>query len=122
MSETSPLDPINSIIGELAHFNGEFNLEGSLRIDGTLSGRIISRGKIIVGPKGHVTTNIKARHVIVAGRVDGNIYALDSVTLLDSSSVHGDIIASNLVMEEGVVFEGRARINKIENETSFFES
>ncbi len=121
MTPSTP-DPINSIIGESAHFNGEFNLEGSLRIDGSLAGRVISRGKIIVGPKGHVTTNIKANTVIVAGRVDGNIYALDTVTLLEDSVVHGDIIASNLVMEEGVIFDGRARIKTIENEESFFEN
>lgn len=114
------LDPIDSIIGEKAQFNGDFILQGSLRIDGILTGKIISEGKVIVGPTGHVKTNIVARSVIVAGRVDGNIYALESVHLLEDSRLYGDIISANMIMSDGVIFEGRAKINRIQNEKDFF--
>lgn len=114
------LEPIDSIIGEKAQFNGEFVLQGSLRIDGVFSGKIISEGKVIVGPGGHVKTNIVARTVIVGGRVDGNIYALESVHLLEDARIYGDVISSNMIMQDGVIFEGRAKINKIDNEQAFF--
>jgi cytoskeletal protein CcmA (bactofilin family) len=116
------LEPLDSIIGEKAHFNGEFNLKGSLRIDGILSGKIVSEGKVIVGPSGHVKTNIIARTVIIAGRVDGNIFALESVHLLEDARLYGDIIASNMIMHNGVIFEGRAKITKIINEKEFFNN
>ena len=114
------LEPIDSIIGEKARFNGDFVLQGSLRIDGVISGKIVSEGKVIVGPMGHVKTNIIARSVIVAGRVDGNIYALESVHLLEDARLYGDIISANMIMSDGVIFEGRAKINKIQNEKEFF--
>ncbi|MDH4199069.1 MAG: polymer-forming cytoskeletal protein [Spirochaetia bacterium] len=116
------LEPIDSIIGEKAQFNGDFILQGTLRIDGVLSGKIVSEGKVIIGPRGHVKTNIIARTVIVAGRVDGNIYALESVHLLEDARLYGDIITSNMIMQDGVIFEGRAKINKIDNEKAFFEA
>jgi len=106
-------NPINTIIGEGARFNGEFILEGSLRIDGVFTGKILSEGKVIVGQTGHVKTNIQARVVVVAGRVDGNIYASDTAQLLSTAQVYGDIIAANLQVDEGVVFDGRARINRL---------
>ncbi len=115
MSKTQSIntaEAINTIIGEGAQFNGEFILPGSLRIDGTFSGKILSENKVIVGPTGHVKTNIQARQVIVAGQVDGNIYAVDGVHLLSTARVYGDIVSANLVVDEGVVFEGRARINQ----------
>lgn len=114
MSKNEKIDmsTIGTIIGEDARFRGEFDLDGPLRIDGGFAGRILSSNQVIVGETGHVETNIEAASVIVAGRVDGNIYALDSVHLLPSAIVHGDIIAPNLVVDEGVVFEGRAHINK----------
>lgn len=115
------IEPINSIIGEEAEFSGDFKLKGSLRIDGVFSGKIISEGKVIVGKTGHVKTNIKARNVIIAGRVDGNIYAFETAELLSEAQIQGDIIASNLKMQDGVIFEGRAQIKTIENEDSFFE-
>lgn len=112
MAQSFEYESINTIIGEGAKFNGEFILEGSLRIDGVFSGKILSEGKVIVGPTGHVKTNIQGRVVVVAGRVDGNIYALESVHLMESAEVVGDIVSANLIVDEGVVFEGRARINK----------
>ncbi len=112
MASSHELEPINTIIGEGAKFNGEFILEGSLRIDGVFSGKILSEGKVIVGQSGHVKTNIEARVVIVAGRVDGNIYSLEMVHLLDTAEVTGDIISPNLIVDEGVVFEGRAKISR----------
>ena len=121
-NSTAFLDPINSIIGEDAQFNGDFILQGSLRVDGIFTGKIISKGKVIVGPKGHVKTNIQARHVVVAGKVDGNIYALETVRLLEDAHVLGDIVSSNLLMDEGVIFEGRANIKKLFNEEEFYNS
>jgi len=114
------LEPIDSIIGEKAQFNGDFILQGSLRVDGVLTGKIVSEGKVIVGSSGHVKTNIVARSVVVAGRVDGNIYALESVHLLENAILYGDIISSNMIMGDGVIFEGRAKITRIENEKDFF--
>lgn len=113
-------EPINSIIGENARFHGEFSLQGSLRIDGEFSGKIVTEGKVLVGPSGHVKTSIQALKVIVAGKVDGNITALESVHLLSSANVTGDIISANLVIDDGVVFEGRVKINHWKNAEEFF--
>lgn len=117
MNSTSKFDylteeTIDTIIGSGAKFHGEFNLEGSLRIDGVFSGSIHSQGKVIVGASGHVKTNINARFIIVAGRVDGNLLGQDGVRLLSGARVHGDIISGNLIVDEGVTFEGRAQINR----------
>lgn len=113
-------EPINSIIGENAHFHGEFTLQGSLRIDGEFSGKIVTEGKVLVGPSGHIKTNIQALKVIVAGKVDGNIIALESVHLLSSAQVTGDIISANLVIDDGVKFEGRVKINHWKSADEFF--
>ena len=104
------LSPINSLVGEGAKFNGEFLLSGSLRIDGEFQGKISSKAKVVVGESGHVQTNIQAKVVIVSGRVDGNIYATETVHLLKNAKIYGDIISPNLLMHEGVIFKGRAQI------------
>ena len=111
MANKIELDPINTIIGEGTKFNGEFELEGSLRIDGTFTGKIISNGKVIVGTTGHIKTNIEAECVMVAGQVDGNIYAVESVHLMNTAKVYGDIITPNLIVDSGVIFEGRAKVS-----------
>ena len=109
-------EPFNTIIGEGTQFNGEFILDGSLRIDGIFMGKILSHSKVLVGPTGHIKTNIQAQNVEVSGRVDGDIYALGVVHLIKGAKIYGDIISANLVIDEGVIFEGRAKINQWQNE------
>ncbi|RME89014.1 MAG: polymer-forming cytoskeletal family protein [Candidatus Hydrogenedentota bacterium] len=117
MSSVDQADPsaeiVTTVIGFGAHFKGEFTLTGALRIDGTFEGRIDSASKVIVGESGLVRTNIIANKVVVAGTVEGNIYAPEEVHLLATAKVTGDIVSGNLIMEPGVIFEGRAKINKI---------
>jgi len=104
---------VSSYVGQGDSFHGDFQLTGALRVDGTVSGSVRSTSQVIIGPTGQVKTNVEADSVIVSGRVDGNIYALDSVHLMKSARVMGDIVAANLVVDEGVIFEGRAKINHL---------
>jgi len=104
---------VSSYVGQGDSFHGDFQLTGALRVDGTVSGTVRTTSQVIIGPSGHVKTNVEADSVIVSGRVDGNIYALDFVHLLKNARVMGDIVAANLLVDEGVIFEGRAKINHL---------
>ncbi len=104
------LEPINSLIGEGAIFNGDFSVPGSIRIDGRFLGSVQSNTKVIVGENGYVKTNVQAKFVVVGGQVDGDIYASDSVHLMKTAKFYGNIISSHLIMDPGVIFEGRAQI------------
>ena len=106
------LSPISSIIGEGDSFNGEFSIKGSIRIDGIFRGSLHSEAKIIVGESGHVYTSIHAKIVIVSGKVDGNIYATESVHLLSNAQIKGDIYSPKLIMESDVILEGRVKVDQ----------
>ena len=103
---------VNSIIGEGAEFKGEFKLKGVLRIDGRFEGLIESEGKVLIGKAGVVDTDVKASVIVVGGTVNGNLYASDKVELLSSCTVNGDIITPRLIVEEGVTFQGKCKVNK----------
>ncbi len=103
---------VNSIIGAGSEFKGEFKINGLLRIDGKFMGTIDTHGKVLVGQSGDAVTDIKAKLVVVGGKVSGNIYATERVILLSTGDVKGNIITPSLVMEEGVIFDGNCLINK----------
>ncbi len=103
---------VNSLIGEGSEFRGEFRVRDLIRIDGYFQGNILTEGKVLVGRSGRVDTDIRAGIVVVGGTVAGSIYAAKRVTLLSTAQVFGDVITRSLVVEEGVVFEGRCTINR----------
>ena len=111
--EANAIAVVSSYVGQGDSFHGDFQLTGALRVDGSVSGTVRSTTQVIIGPTGHIKTNVEAESVIVSGRVDGNIYALDFVHLLKNARVMGDIVAANLLVDEGVIFEGRAKINHL---------
>ncbi len=120
-SDSLHLMPINSLIGEGDQLDGEFFLNGSLRIDGSLKGRVRSKAKVIIGENARVYTSIYAKIIIVSGRVDGNLYAAESIHLLHTAKIYGDILSPNLVIQEGVFLQGRVKIIKAD-EVDFLDS
>lgn len=103
---------VNSIIGEGSEFRGEFYVNGLLRIDGKFEGTIHTTGKILVGRTGKVKSDIKAGSVIIGGTVIGNVEATEKIVLLSTARLIGDVITPSLVIEEGVIFEGKCIITK----------
>ena len=112
MADTTEPLVLNSLIGEGSEFRGEFRVKDLIRIDGFFKGNIITEGKVLVGKSGKVETDIRAGTVVVGGEVRGSINADKRVILLSTAQLYGDIITRSLVVEEGVVFEGRCTINR----------
>jgi cytoskeletal protein CcmA (bactofilin family) len=104
--EIVTLDRIDTIIGKDTTFNGSITGKGAIRLDGTIEGDMIRHGDVIVGETGLIRANISARHVTVAGIVEGNISAEGKIELIGSGKIFGNIEAENLVINEGSIFRG----------------
>ena len=98
---TFPEEP-ETTLGEGVSFKGELTFERLLRIDGTFEGILVSKGKIIVGPRGYVKANIDLEEAEIAGVVEGNITVTGKVSLQGRAMVTGDIQAGSLCVDEGV--------------------
>lgn len=112
MADTTETIVLNSLIGEGSEFRGEFKVKELLRIDGYFKGNINTEGKILIGQNGLVESDIHAGIVVVGGTVKGSIHATDRVILLSTCRLYGDVVTESLIVEEGVVFEGRCTINR----------
>jgi cytoskeletal protein CcmA (bactofilin family) len=101
---------INSIIGEGTRFNGEFDHNGLLRIDGDFCGTVRTEGKVLVGKNGRAECTVYAGTVVVGGILRGNIFANEKVVILSTGIVLGNIHSPRFIVEEGVIFNGTAKI------------
>ncbi|WP_100934829.1 bactofilin family protein [Candidatus Chlamydia corallus] len=97
-----PLEEPETTLGEGVTFKGELAFERLLRIDGTFEGILVSKGKIIIGPKGVVKADIQLQEAIIEGVVEGNITVSGKVELRGGAIIKGDIQATTLCVDEGV--------------------
>jgi cytoskeletal protein CcmA (bactofilin family) len=114
----------NSTIGENSYFGGRFLVKGNMRIDGAFEGRVLLVDQLQVGPKARVKTDISATSVVVEGVVIGNISASRRILLLSTARVLGDLKTPELIIQDGVVLEGRCTIShvQVDNTRAYIES
>ena len=79
-------------------------------VGGAFSGEISTNDLLQIGDGARVQAEISCGTVIVEGEVNGNIKATQAVELSRPAKVHGDITTPSLVIEKGVVFEGRSHM------------
>jgi cytoskeletal protein CcmA (bactofilin family) len=101
---------IETIIGKGTNIEGTVNIEGSTRIDGNVTGKVISNDVITVGSTGVVKAEIRAKAIVVGGRVEGNLFASEKVELQAKSELVGDITSKSLLVEHGAIFHGSSKM------------
>ena len=114
----------NTTIGENSAFEGRFVVQGNLRIDGTFEGQSLVVDQLQIGEKAKLKTNIIATSVVVEGLVIGNITANRRILLLSTARVLGELKTPELIIQDGVVLEGRCTIShvRIEDTRAYIES
>jgi cytoskeletal protein CcmA (bactofilin family) len=97
---------MNTIIGKDTVIDGTLDVKGSLRIDGTVKGKVICSECVTVGATGIVEAEIEADTAIIAGRIDGNVETTEKIELQNKCEMNGDLKTKSLVIEQGAVFCG----------------
>ena len=100
-------------LGKGLFVKGEITGTESLYIDGKVEGSVNLPGnRVTVGRNGQVAANITAREVVVLGKVRGNVSATDRVDIRAEGSLHGDVAAARISIEDGAFFKGGIDIRK----------
>lgn len=121
-SNVSPNEYIETTVGRTVSLQGVLKAEGSIRIDGVFEGEIETVANVIIGREAKVLANIKARNVLVAGRVKGNITAYERLEIVSTGGVLGDIDVGHIFIEEGGFFQGQSLMKAEEPENFLLES
>ena len=94
-------------IDKFVVFKGELSSDEDLRFDGTLKGHLhIRDATLTVGETATVDADIRAKHVIVQGTVQGSIAADDRIELTATAKVNGSLAAERVVIADGARFNG----------------
>jgi cytoskeletal protein CcmA (bactofilin family) len=96
-----------SVIDQSCEMEGRFRFSGTLIINGKFRGELLSPDTLLVGETAELEADVRVGTVIVNGSVNGNITARERVELRAGARIAGGIVTPALVLEEGVVFDGR---------------
>jgi cytoskeletal protein CcmA (bactofilin family) len=103
---------IASLVGAGSTLIGDLTFAGGLRIDGTVQGSVRcvggeAAGMLVISEQGSVEGEVRAAHLVVAGRITGPVYTTEIVELQPTARIVGDVRYRALEIHQGAVVEGR---------------
>jgi len=107
-------DKLESVLGSNSNFKGELKVDGTLRVDGTVDGQL-EADHVILTESAVVKGTIKAKKIIIGGKIDGNVRAQELVEIKSKGKVLGDIFAPKLAIIEGGEVNGKIEMKKEES-------
>jgi cytoskeletal protein CcmA (bactofilin family) len=106
-------DKLETFLGMNSSLKGELNVRGTLRIDGTAEGQL-DADYVILSETGEVKGEIKAKKILIGGKMDGNVRGQELVEIKSKGKVLGDIFTPKLAIIEGGEFNGKVEMKKAE--------
>ncbi len=95
-----------SLIASDLTIEGKIEGSGHVRIAGKFKGDVNVEGDLSLERGAKLNGGVRAKKVIVAGELEGNIESAQRVELLDSAAVTGDIKAGTLTVAAGSKIRG----------------
>ena len=108
------MSDVNTLVGRGSHFEGKMTFEGTVRVDGSFAGEIVSDDTLIIGESAEVRAELDVATVIIYGVVYGNIHATGSIQLKPGAHLVGNIVTPALVVEPGAAFDGSCRMGAVD--------
>ncbi len=101
---------VTTLLGRGSAFEGKLSFEGTVRVDGKMSGEIFTDDVLIIGEGAEVHAEINVGAIVIEGSVQGNINAKRSVEIHTPGRVRGNIVTPSLYIEKGVLFDGNCQM------------
>ena len=93
---------------------GEITSPNDIRIDGTFEGRIFSQAKVVVGEKAVIKGDIICNNADFWGKINGDFFVKDTLSLKDTCVVEGDLHIRRLQVELDAKFNGNCKMTEEE--------
>ena len=100
----------NTLIGAGTRVNGVIESAGFTRIDGSVQGDVQAKGRVVIGERARLKSNVSGTMITVGGVVYGNILASERIIILSSALILGDVITRRIQADEGCLIHGKVLV------------
>jgi cytoskeletal protein CcmA (bactofilin family) len=102
-----PREAKESVISAEISITGTINGSGHVRIAGRFEGDVHIEGDLTVEAGAKLTGGVRANSVTIGGEIEGNIESAESVEILSTGILNGDLKAGTLTVASGSRMRGR---------------
>ncbi len=89
---------------------GNLNSPDSIRVDGHITGDLISKEKIIIGSNGQIGGNLNGSDITIEGFVKGDVVAKGFLQISSVAKIYGKIFAKEIAIEKGAELNGKVNV------------
>lgn len=89
---------------------GEIISPNDIRIDCVFEGKLMVKGKVVVGESATIKGDIICDNADICGKLDGNVYVKDTLGLKDGCVVNGNLNIRRISVELGSTFNGNCKM------------
>jgi cytoskeletal protein CcmA (bactofilin family) len=101
---------IETLVGRGTRVRGDLEFQGGLHVDGAVVGNLTAAAEVgtllSISEAGSVEGTIRAPHVVVNGRVRGDIHATEHLVLGAKARVEGDVHYGSIELQLGAQVSG----------------
>ncbi|MHB8453561.1 MAG: bactofilin family protein [Acidiferrobacterales bacterium] len=105
-----PCNTIDTLVGVKTELKGDIAFSGGLRIDGKIRGNIMATGDsnstLVLSENALVTGDVTVPHMIINGKVNGNVHASERIELQAKAEITGDVSYKVIEITAGAVING----------------
>lgn len=105
-----PCNTIDTLIGVTTEMKGDIAFSGGLRIDGKVKGNITARSDdnstLVLSENAVVTGDVSVPHMIVNGKIKGNVRSAERLELQPKAEINGDVTYKVLEIAAGAQLNG----------------
>ena len=101
-----------TIVSSSMRIEGELKSNGNIKIDGIISGKIHTAQDVLIGPNAQIDADIIAQSAVIAGVVKGNVTVKNSLLIVETGKVIGNLSCTTLGINKGAYFAGNCRMQE----------
>ena len=102
---------IETLVGENTRIEGDLKFDGGCHIDGVVQGGVVadrdSDAFLSVSQEGRIEGSVRVPHVVLNGKVEGDLWAWDKVELGPTARVTGNVHYNLIEMASGSEINGQ---------------
>lgn len=107
---TTPSTTSSNSLVQGTNIEGTVQAEKDIRIDGTMKGTLICKGKLIIGPTGTIIGDVQCENAVIEGRFEGVMSVGEVLHVKETAKIEGDISTQKLIVQPGSIFNVKCKM------------